>query len=178
MRMKGKDYSDPGMYFITFNTKDWVHWFGEIKEGQIYYSEIGILAKKIIENIPQHFKNTIIDTYVIMPDHIHAIIEILPAVPPVPSPHGAMPQAENSLMPQAEKEINPHHNPQWKKGTIGVIINQFKSSVTREIRKQNPNSTFAWQSKFHDHILRCWDIERVRNYINNNIQNWEKKKKK
>jgi len=168
--MKGKDYSDPGMYFITFNTKDWIHWFGEIKEGQIYYSEIGILAQKIFEEIPNHFSNTIIDTYIIMPDHIHAIIEILPVVPIdilAASPHGAMPQA-----------INPHHNPQWKKGTIGVIINQFKSSVTREIRKQNPNSTFAWQSKFHDHILRCWDIERVRNYINNNIQNWGKKKKK
>jgi len=39
-------------------------------------SEYGIIADKAINEIPAHYKNVTVDRYVIMPNHIHLILEI------------------------------------------------------------------------------------------------------
>lgn len=59
---------------------------------------------------------------------------------------------------------------------IGIpqIIGQYKSSVTREIRKAAPQQKI-WQTSFHDHVIRNQkDYERIWLYIDVNPQNWEK----
>lgn len=54
---------------------------------------------------------------------------------------------------------------------IGVMINQFKRACTIEIRKYDVD--FAWQSRFHDHIIRDDDeLNRIRQYIIDNPKNW------
>ena len=59
----------------------------------------------------------------------------------------------------------------WKPGNIGVIINQYKRICTIQSRKTNPK--FAWQPRFHDHIIRNNDeLIRIREYIRNNPANW------
>ena len=40
-RLYGYDYSQPGSYFITIVTKDRKHFFGEILNGQMIFSQIG-----------------------------------------------------------------------------------------------------------------------------------------
>ena len=57
--------------------------------------------------------------------------------------------------------------------TIPLVIKQFKSAVTRRINPQT--SFFAWQSRFHDEIIK--DKNRffiIKQYIKNNPKNWEK----
>lgn len=59
----------------------------------------------------------------------------------------------------------------WIPQSIGVIINQYKRICTIQSRKLNPD--FAWQSLFHDHIIRNdQEFERIRNYILNNPAKW------
>ncbi|MCK4907346.1 MAG: transposase, partial [Spirochaetes bacterium] len=54
---------------------------------------------------------------------------------------------------------------------IPKVMSQFKSSVTRHIRKQFDNFDFAWQKSYHDHIIRDEkDLTRIREYIRNNPQ--------
>lgn len=66
-------------------------------------------------------------------------------------------------------------NEKWKPNTIGTIINQFKRIVTINARKINAD--FAWQSRFHDHIIRdAQSFENIQNYIANNPANWAKDK--
>ena len=60
-------------------------------------------------------------------------------------------------------------------GTISSIWGSYKSAVTKYAHLICPN--FAWQSRFHDHIIRDADsFERIRNYIENNPKNWNKDK--
>ena len=57
---------------------------------------------------------------------------------------------------------------------ISQIIGQYKSTVTREIRKNHPQQKI-WQTSFHDHVIRNQaDYERIWLYIHANPQNWEK----
>ncbi len=59
----------------------------------------------------------------------------------------------------------------WKPGILGSIINQYKRICTIHARKINPG--FAWQPRFHDHIIRNHQsFQRISNYIINNPVNW------
>ncbi|MEO7175047.1 MAG: hypothetical protein ABIV51_04335 [Saprospiraceae bacterium] len=63
-------------------------------------------------------------------------------------------------------------NPRWKPNSMGSIINQYKRIVTITARHINPD--FAWQSRFHDHIIRnVQAFENIQNYISNNPMNWK-----
>ena len=59
--------------------------------------------------------------------------------------------------------------------TIPLVIKQFKSSVTRQI---NPKTIFfAWQPRYHDHIVKHQtDYFTIKQYIKNNVINWERDK--
>jgi len=78
IRLKGFDYSQPGLYFVTMCIKDRVHWFGEITDGKMLFSEIGETAKQCLVNIPKHYPCVRLEQFVVMPNHIHGILSILP----------------------------------------------------------------------------------------------------
>ena len=76
---------------------------------------------------------------------------------------------------ELSKPKNGGKNDQWKPGTIGVIINQFKRVVTIHSRKINQN--FAWQSRYHDHIIRnSVSFENIQKYIEENPSKWKEDK--
>ena len=80
LRLKNFDYSTPGAYFITICTHNrkctLSRIVGAIHESpEIKLTNYGKIIDDIIQNIPERYK-TIIDTYVIMPNHIHFIIII------------------------------------------------------------------------------------------------------
>ncbi len=55
--------------------------------------------------------------------------------------------------------------------SISTIIRAYKSVLTSESRKTNPD--FEWQARFHDHIIRdTLSFENIKNYIINNPSNW------
>jgi putative transposase len=62
---------------------------------------------------------------------------------------------------------------------LASIIRGFKSSVTTQVKKlygngdANDITPFAWQPRFHDHIIRdAESFEHIQNYIANNPLNW------
>ena len=75
-RLKGHDYSKGSRYFITICTQGKAIWFGNILNQQMILSETGQIAKKLWQNLPEHFSFAALDEYVIMPDHVHGIIII------------------------------------------------------------------------------------------------------
>jgi len=58
-----------------------------------------------------------------------------------------------------------------KSGSLPAIIRSFKSAVTKQARKTNPE--FAWQSRYHDRIIRDKnEYYRIRDYITSNPLKW------
>jgi putative transposase len=61
------------------------------------------------------------------------------------------------------------------KGTISAIVGSYKSAVTKSAR--NIHGNFAWQTRFHDHVIRnSKSFDTIQNYIVNNAANWESDK--
>jgi REP element-mobilizing transposase RayT len=69
------DYNG-GAYFITICIQNRGHYFGEIKNGIMYLSDIGVCANTNLQNINTHYPYAEIPLFVVMPNHIHAIVFI------------------------------------------------------------------------------------------------------
>jgi len=55
---------------------------------------------------------------------------------------------------------------------LSIVVRQLKQSITRFAK--NNNIPFAWQSRFHDHIIRNNDDRNaIAEYIENNVVKWE-----
>ncbi len=76
IRLKGYDYSQSGLYFVTICCYNKECMFGEIKNEQMYLNLAGKVAEKCWLDIPAHFSHVILHEHVIMPNHIHGIIEL------------------------------------------------------------------------------------------------------
>ncbi len=76
IRAPGFDYRDPGTYFVTICTQHREHLFGEIRHGVMGLSAMGQIVKECIKQIPRHFPGITIDTYVVMPNHVHILVHI------------------------------------------------------------------------------------------------------
>ena len=60
IRLKGYDYSQAGLYFITICTKDKECFFGRIENDEMILNEAGKIADKCWLDIPKHFPNAFI----------------------------------------------------------------------------------------------------------------------
>lgn len=76
IRLAGYDYSQAGLYFITLLCKDRAHLFGEIKNGVMQLNPIGQIAEQEWLHTEEVRENVVLHEFVIMPNHIHGIIEI------------------------------------------------------------------------------------------------------
>lgn len=183
-RLKNWDYGSNSAYFITICTKNREYFFGEINNGKMQLNELGKNAVQFWMEIPNHFPFIELGNFVVMPNHTHGILIIDKPVdnravdtPNVEMPNlgistGCISTGLSTVDPQKPKPKNGGKIDEWKPGTIGVIINQYKRMVTIHNRKINPN--FAWQSNYHDHIIRnSKSFENIQNYIENNPAQWK-----
>jgi REP element-mobilizing transposase RayT len=82
-RLKNYDYSQNGCYFVTVCVKDRKNLLGTIPVGRdahilpsVSPSDIGAIVDKYIKNIPSVYTGIMVDSYVIMPNHVHLLITI------------------------------------------------------------------------------------------------------
>ena len=190
-RYKKWNYGSEGLYFITINTEDGMNFFGKMKEGKMILSNTGKIALKYWQEIPKHFDNVKLDEYVIMPNHIHGILEL--KLDSVKTLHRNVSSSQHRSIAQDKikkekiktetlqcnvctgdrifnnkifSEISP------KSKSLSVIIRSYKSICSKMIRKQKPY--FNWHTRFHDRIIRTdRELYNVREYIINNPINWE-----
>ena len=68
------DYGWNGAYFITICTQNREHFFGEIYDGKMKLSPLGVIADVLWHEIPNHAKYVELGDFVVMPNHIHGIL--------------------------------------------------------------------------------------------------------
>ena len=75
-RLKNWDYGSNAPYFVTICTENKICYFGNIKDGEMHLSDLGQLANKYWLEIKNKFPFVVLDYFVVMPNHIHGIINI------------------------------------------------------------------------------------------------------
>lgn len=183
-RMKNWDYRNAGAYFITICTKDRLCHFGKIQNGEMQLSDVGKLAEKYWMEIPDHFKNVRLGAFVVMPNHVHGVLILLDGlvgdgfVETLQCNVSTTENANQTDITDQPPETNQFmSNISPKSGSVSTIIRSYKSVCTKNINLQMPILNFAWQPRFHDHIIRDYqEYNRIENYIINNPKNWDSDK--
>lgn len=198
IRLQGYDYSQEGLYFITICCQDRAHLFGKVEESEMILNAFGKIAWDEWFATEKVRKNCKIHESIVMPNHIHGIIEIL---------YKKEKSAEGELKfaPISPSEIGEFKSPSQ---TIGSIIRGFKIATIKKIKDyilennsrgelQFAPTEFAptelqfapttkkiielnfkiWQSNYYEHIIRNeQSYHRISEYIINNPKKWNEDK--
>ena len=180
IRLKGYDYSQEGIYFITLCCQERQHHFGKIEDGIMYLNEFGEIIKEEWEKTPFIRTNISLGAFIIMPDHFHAILHI-----------------DQQITKKEDYIPNQFKSPSQ---TIGAIIRGFKGATANRIKKFNsgeskgegravgvycntpqlsplPSPFKIWQRNYFEKIIRDQRAYlNITQYIIDNPKNWKKKK--
>ena len=150
-RLKGYNYSTPGIYFLTICVKEEKHLLGKIvgcgdfDTPQMILSEYGEILNKYILLMNEKYSHIKVDKYVIMPNHFHIILNI------------------SDYKNGASETAAPYNS------EISKFISLLKRYCNREYGKN------IWQSSYNDHIIRGEkDFKKIWEYIDTNVIRWEK----
>lgn len=157
LRLKNYDYSQDGIYFVTFCSYKNQCFFWEIVDGEMVLNDYWKLVEGEILSTEQIRDEIFIDSYIVMPNHVHMLIEIRWV-------------GTAGLLSLQEK------HDKWMailKNTLSNSIQAIKSSATRSIRKQFNDYEFKWQRSFYDVIIKNEEqLNQTRLYIEQNPLKW------
>ena len=172
IRLPEYDYRSPGAYFVTICVHGGECLLGQVVDGEMRLNESGQIARDCWQAIPDHFPHVELDTWVVMPNHVHGIIVITD--PAVGAQHAAPLQREPQREPQQERASGPSPRTNVQPGSLGAIVRSFKSAVTGRINqlRDTPGTPF-WQRNYWEHIIRNErSLELIREYIETNPVRW------
>ena len=148
LRLQAYDYATPGAYFVTICTHKKRKILSKIvgqglAPAESRLSDSGEIVKRQLLFLKDRYPSIKIDKYIIMPNHVHAIIMIeVQAAGASPCP------------------------------TLSDVICAFKSLSAREYKKYYPNDRL-WQTSYYDHVIRGEkDYLEIWSYIDGNPDKW------
>jgi len=206
-RMKGYDYSTDNLYFVTICVHNRINYFGEIPVGTgrdlsnnmnglsnyndivfnktndqaiiVVLNEYGKIAEQQWYWLAKQYPYIILHSFVVMPNHIHGIIEIN---------RGNVGTGRDLSHNIDDISIGTGGNISSRTGrdlslpkikSLSELMGAYKTTVSKQIHllenndMVQPVNKFAWQRSFHDHIIRNNEsYQKIYNYIINNPQKW------
>jgi len=151
IRLKRYDYSQKGLYFVTICIKNRACLFGNITNGKMNLNDAGIMVKTQWLELPQRFTNIQLHEYIIMPNHFHAILEIVGATLVVAPNNTVAPNNGIDIQKRQPQGIAPTIAPTK---TVGDMVGAFQSIVTVEYIRGVKNNNWErfdkklWQPNY------------------------------
>lgn len=131
-----------GNYFVTICTCDKKHYFGEIINGEMHFTTLGEFCREALGGIESHYQYVEVPVFIVMPNHVHAIIGINDSAdaPPI-------------------------------RAALSVIIGGFKQKVTMFARRNNIEFAWQARYHDHI-IRNSCDGNNISDYIKTNVERW------
>jgi REP element-mobilizing transposase RayT len=175
IRLQNYDYSQPGAYFITICTHKRECLFGKIIETNgirnLVLNRFGKIIRDEWLRTPAIRHEILLDEFIVMPNHFHAIIIITNDV----GAYGHTPlQTQIRTFLQSYTPLQPTTLRSPSK-TVGALVRGFKSTITRDINQMR-HTPYApiWQRNYYEHVIRNdEELNRIREYIQYNPTQWE-----
>ena len=115
IRLRDYDYALAGAYFITIVTRERRCLFGDVIDSEMRLNHWGEIVQREWEQSARIRSEIGLDTFVVMPNHVHGIIVI----------------TDGS---ERATSRSPLHSGPTKR-SLGAFVGGFKSAVTKSIRE-------------------------------------------
>ncbi len=168
IRLRDLNYAQPGLYFITICCHGRELRFGHVQNGHMQCNEFGMLAELLWSACLERFHLPNHHPMQIMPDHMHAIIELR-------HPVGAtLAVARDNQTERAG--ASPAPTCDWP--VLGDVVGAYKSMVMRAClqlcRERQQILGRFWQRNYYEHIIRDEkSYDQICGYILSNPERWK-----
>jgi REP element-mobilizing transposase RayT len=153
-RLQGFDYNTVGAYFLTVCTQNRRNVLSRIVGVDVLDDPLnnihvnllpyGEIADRYINQLNDFYKDIVVDSYVIMPNHIHIMLFVL------------------------ESGSSRTSTPTKQHSSVSRFVSTFKRFCNKEY------GCNIWQRYFNDHIIRDHDdYEAHLRYIQDNPMRWQ-----
>ena len=162
IRLPDRDYAGPGMYFVTVCTAGRERLLGQIVDGKMHLNEFGKIVWDCWLALPRHFPFISLDAFVVMPNHIHGIINI----------HRSRNHPDTKRGCWGKACLAPTRRMKFQKPparSLCSVIGSFKSATTKRVNiiRDSPGARF-WQRNYHERVIRDGALHDIRRYITEN----------
>lgn len=161
IRLKGYDYSRPGAYFITICTQQRECLFGEVVDHAMQHNDAGRMVERWWGELTKKFPSAVLDTSVVMPNHLHGILFL------------------KSVTQTSGETIGAGEKPSRGSPTLGTVLDWLKTMTTNEYIRGVRHLAWKsfpgrlWQRDYHDYVIRSEEeLESIREYIQQNPARW------
>lgn len=176
IRLKGYDYAQAGLYFITICCQNRAHLFGNVVNKQMILNDAGKMIEKWYIELENKFSDIKCHEMIIMPNHIHFIVENIGSFTV---------EADLRVCPNnaSDKTVSNEHATDLLGEHIGSslhrVIQWFKTMSTNEYIRGVKNNNWKpfngklWQRNYWEHIIRNdQSYQKISDYIINNPSKW------
>jgi len=164
LRLQGFDYAAEGAYFITICSFERKNTFGKIVNSKFVESSLGSIIRQELLKTNDIRHNVFLGSWVIMPNHLHAIIYIN---------NSSGVEVPTYEIPNYFLILNSVNSIGKQSKNLSSFVRGFKASVTSKARALGYNE--VWQNNYFERIIRSQnELINIENYINENILNWVK----
>ena len=149
VRLTDYDYSRAGWYFVTIATYERRPLLGRVTtDAQVALSPLGQIVQQCWHELACRYEQLHADCWVIMPDHVHLLLGLLPATATIPAK------------------------------ALGQLVGAFKAACTRLGRPYlQEELSSLWQRNYYEHIIRtATELENYRHYVRDNPRRWVEKR--
>jgi REP-associated tyrosine transposase len=164
IRLGGYDYAHPDAYFVTVCAVRCGPLFGEISDGRVVENSNGSIVRDCWLDLPNHYPHVSLDTFVVMPDHIHGIIVLRETDGAGGARAGLKPAPTGG---SGSADVGVRHG-------LPEIVRALKTYSARRINARcgTPGAP-VWQRDYYERIIRNErELDRTRKYIASNPRNW------
>jgi REP element-mobilizing transposase RayT len=153
VRLSDFDYSQVGVYFVTVCSHERKCTFGRVESGAVELFPLGRIVRESWLEIPYHFARVELDTFVVMPNHLHGVLVL----------HEDFVQRAQHAAPL-----------QIKAASLPAVLRSFKAAATKRARDASLlGSNPLWQRNYYEHIVRPGEaLNDIRKYVSENPARW------
>jgi putative transposase len=166
--LKDENYGLDGEFCLTIVTGNENFTLSRIEGKKIVLTEAGKIVEEYLNQAEDHFSNVTIKDVVIMPNCLHALVEI----------DSNASKKRNFIVHDISRfEISfglvvGRKNPFMLKGSIFHLISWFKAASLLELRK-NVYEDFTWKSGYYDFKIKDRSAEKkVKEYLKKSAVSW------
>ena len=194
IRLKGYDYSQAGLYFVTICTQNRACLFGDIINGEMILNDAGKMIEHWYYELKNKFDDIECHAMVVMPNHFHCIVQTVGADLRV-CPNTAQTGEHNNTSGEHNNTsgdpdntsgdpTTPSDEPTTPLGEhigspLPVIVQWFKTMTTNAYIHGVKNKGWQrfdgklWQRNYWEHIIRNHnEYGRIAQYIIDNPKKW------
>ena len=161
IRLPGADYTEAGGYFITVCAAERRSIFGRVAEGRVALSPLGEICNQCVLGIPAHFAHVRVVEFVVMPNHLHAVL--------------VLHVGARYIVPGDRGTRTPERFQQPVAGSVPTIVRTLKAAVTRRAGSELKwAGGEIWQRNYYERVLRDGkEYAETSRYVAENPLRWE-----